>query len=53
MHAKLNIRAESRALSGGGGGEVNRIFIYSRSATRISFEISCHLKKNESGRTRI
>ncbi len=32
------------------------IFIYSRSARRISFEISCfkvHLKRNSSGRTRI
>ena len=31
-------RAETKALIGGGGC----IFIYSRSARRISFEISCH-----------
>ena len=33
------IRAVTKALIGGGGGW---IFIYSRSARRISFEISCH-----------
>ena len=34
----FSCRAETKALIGGGGG----IFIYSRSARRISFEISCH-----------
>ena len=33
-------RAETKALIGGGGC----IFIYSRSARRISFEISCHYR---------
>ena len=33
-----SIRAETKALIGGGGC----IFIYSRSARRISFEINCN-----------
>ena len=36
---ETGVRAVTRALIGGGGGEE---FIYSRSAPRISFEISCH-----------
>ncbi len=46
-------RAVTRALIGGGGG---CIFIYSCSARRISFEISCfqvHFKRNQSDRTRM
>ena len=38
--SSVGLRAETKALIGGGGC----IFIYSRSARRISFEISCHYR---------